>query len=647
LAINPSAFFLGVLHILLYRYTGQQDIVVGMPVIGRPDRRFEQSIGYFANLLAIRGFPQGEMAAGEFLQAMQRHLIEGMDHGAWPFATLPGQIKLPNGRAAADWLSLVQVVFGWQSFIEPQDFSAAAGVAVSHIAEVRQSGDVPLALEFHAEGDQLHLVVAFDQGCFERDTIERLVGHYLNLAAAICRQTQSPIAQLEMLGAAERCCLLDDWSGRNQPLPLATGSVVDWIAQQAVLSPEALALVIGEQRLSYRELTERAWRLASYLSTWGVKPGQAIAVLLGRSADSIVALLATLRLGLIWVPLEADCPKQRLALILADAAPVLIITETASQAPLALEDVPLVLLDRMHGAIERSPQLSDPPYIAPDSPAYLIYTSGSTGNPKGVAISHRALAVHCAAVMAHYALSPVDRVLQFAAHHVDAAIEQILPTLATGAGLVMRDQQLWSPSALAEVFSAQGVSVADLPPAYLRDVLQAWSEDWNENSNENRSKAGVTVPCPRLLIVGGEALAPELVELWRQSPLAGARFLNAYGPTEATITATICDVRAACSRIVAPDAIPGVIPVVIPIGRPLAGGWVYILDRDGNPVPEGVIGELVMGGPRVALGYRGQTPEHAALNATRFRPDAFADAGLDHRVYYSGDLARYIPGKQG
>ncbi|WP_306602431.1 non-ribosomal peptide synthetase [Azonexus sp.] len=627
LAINPSAFFLGVLHILLYRYTGQEDIVVGMPVVGRPDRRFEQSIGYFANLLAIRAFPRGDMAAGEFLQAMQLRLIEGMDHGAWPFATLPGKMKFANGRTSSDLLSLVQVIFGWQSFIEPQDFSADAGVAVRHISGARQSGDVPLALEFHAEGDQLHLVVAFDEGCFDRDTIERLLGHYQNLAAAICREKQLPIGQLDMLGAAERCCLLDDWSGRNQPLPSTTGSVVEWIVQQASLSPEATALIVGAERLSYGELTERAWRLASYLNTWGVKPGQAVAVLLGRSADSIVALLATLRLGLIWVPLEADCPRQRLALILADAAPVLIIAETASQAQLPLEDVPVVLLDRMHGAIERSPQLIEPPCVTPDSPAYLIYTSGSTGNPKGVAVSHGALAVHCAAVMAHYALSPVDRVLQFASHHVDAALEQIVPTLTVGACLVMRDQQLWSPFALAEVFSSQGVSVADLPPAYLRDVLQAWREE------------PVTVSCPRLLIAGGEALAPELLDLWRQSPLANARFLNAYGPTEATITATVCDVRAECSGDVVPNSVP--------IGRPLAGGWVYILDRDGNPVPEGVIGELVIGGPRVAQGYRGQTGEHATLNATRFRPDAFADDGLDQRVYYSGDLARYLPGAQG
>ena len=366
-------------------------------------------------------------------------------------------------------------------------------------------------------------------------------------------------------------------------------------------------------------LLERADRLAAYLATWGVHAGQPVAVLLGRGVDSIVALLATLRLGAIWVPLDGDYPDQRLAQILADAAPALIIAEAATRQRLPVEDVPVLLIDRLEAAIAACPGLVTGAAVAPNSPAYLIYTSGSTGQPKGVAVSQGALAAHCAAVVAHYGLDAGDRVLQFASHHVDAALEQILPTLASGACLVMRGGELWSPPVLAEVFARHRVSVADLPPAYLRDVLQAWAEDQ------------LTPPCPRLLIVGGEALTPELVALWRASPLAGARFLNAYGPTEATITATVAEIP--------PAGYPG----NVPIGRPLAGGWVYIVDRDGNPVPEGVVGELIIGGPRVALGYRG----HPELSAERFRPEPFAATPGESRVYYSGDLARFIPGSDG
>jgi amino acid adenylation domain-containing protein len=619
LAIDPSAFFLGLLHILLYRYTGQQDIVVGLPVLGRPDGRFAQSIGYFVNLLGIRCLPRGDMAAGTFLQSVQARLTAGLDHGAWPFAALAGQLKTATGGDSAGASLPIQVIFGWQSFLEAADFSAVAGLPVTHLAEARQVGDVPLALELYAEGDQLRLVAAFDEGRFEAGSIERLIDHYLNLARAICAAGQLPIGHLDMLGEAERQRLLDDWSGRLRPAPQRAGDVVDWIAQQAGLTPGAMALAVGEQHLSYGELWARSGRLATYLTSWGVQPGQPVAVLLGRGGDSIVALLATLRLGAIWVPLDVDYPDQRLAVILQDAAPALIIAEAATRTRLPVADVPVLLLDRLHGAIDGCSMPTEHPPCAPDHPAYLIYTSGSTGRPKGVAVSRGALAEHCAAVMAHYDLSAADRVLQFASHHVDAALEQILPTLASGACLIMRGQQLWSPPALAEVFSRHGVSVADLPPAYLRDVLLAWAEE------------SVTPPCPRLLIVGGEALTGELVDLWRASPLANARFLNAYGPTEATITATVGEIR-----LEDPAG-------SVSIGRPLAGGWVYILDRDGNPVPEGVVGELVVGGPRVALGYRG----HADLSAERFRPDPFADDRAGRRIYFSGDLARFIPGGDG
>jgi len=609
LGIDLSAFFLGALHVLLYRYSGQQDILIGMPVLGRPERRFEQAVGYFVNLLPMRNAVRGELAAGEFLRTIQKRLTAGLDHAAWPFALL---------AARADTRIPVQIIYSWQNFLTPQDLSGIAGIPVNHLAGVRQEGDVPLALEFYAEGEELRLVAAFDQGRFDPETIERLVDHYLCLVASICADTDAAIGSLDMLSATERQHLLLDWSGVRASPSLDEASVEVRIARQAMLTPDAAALVVGDQRLSYRQLQERVDQLAACLRQWGVCPGQPVAVLLKRGAGSIVALLATLKTGAIWVPLDADYPDQRLAYILADAAPALVVAEASTRGRLPVGDVPVLLIDRPRGASECL--IGNPsPVIEPDTPAYLIYTSGSTGRPKGVAVSRRALAVHCAAVMAHYRLSDDDRVLQFASHHVDAALEQILPTLASGACLVMRENEVWLPAALAELLTREGVSVADLPPAYLREVLQAWARE------------PVILSCPRLLIVGGEVLTPELVRLWQASPLAGARFLNAYGPTEATITATVHEIHG--DDLMRPS---------LAIGRPLAGGWVYILDRDGNPVPEGVVGELVIGGPRVALGYWG----HPDLAAECFRPDFNTDAA-GGRIYHSGDLASFIPGSNG
>ncbi len=612
LGIDASAFFLGALQILLYRCGGQTDFVVGMPMLNRPQRRFGESLGYFVNLLPIRAMVQGDACAGEFLRATQARLTAGLDHGAWPYALMAdrGLTRYP-----------VEVVYSWQSFLAPQDLSALAGIPVRHLAGVRQEGDVPLALELYASGDaenSLRLVAAFDRARFDAATVERLVDRYLALVAGICAEPASPVSRLDWLSVAERRCIMEQWSGRTIPPVADVAGIERRIARQAARTPDAQALVVGAQRISYGELQARTERLTACLIGQGVQPGQPVAVLLERGVDSIVALLAALRAGAVWVPLDPDSPDQRLALILKDAAPALLIAQTATRARLPAGEMPVLLVDRslpVDGVAAAVPAFD--PEFDPESPAYLLYTSGSTGRPKGVAVSRRALAVHGSAVIGHYALTADDRVLQFASHHVDAALEQILPTLAVGACLVMRENELWTPAQLAQRLSRECVSVADLPPAYLREVLQAWRRET------------VTVSCPRLLIVGGDLLTPELVRLWQASPLAGARFLNAYGPTEATVTATVHEVCAADADIGA-----------VPIGRPLAGGWVAILDRDGNPLPEGLVGELVIGGQRVANGYWNR-PD---LTAERFG----AAAGLPgERLYRTGDLARFIPGGGG
>jgi len=615
LGIHLSAFFLGVLQCLLYRLTGAPELLLGMPVLGRPERRFEQSLGYFANLLLLRGRVRGEESAAAVLTRVHGEMGEALGHGAWPFARLAPALAQGGGRPP------FQVLYSWQNFLPGDDLGALAGTPVRHLAWLRQEGDVPLALEFYGEGAGLRLVAVFDRSHFAAERVEALIDHYLALVAAVCDRPQAPVAELELLDQAASARLLQDWSGRLAPRPDPGPELLEAILARGRQDPDAPALVLeqdGEQeavQLSYRELLQRTDALAATLLAWGVAPGQPVAVLLGRGPESLVTLLACLRMGAIWAPLDADYPEQRLALILTQLAPALVVSVAAHLGRLPVDELPVLLLDRP-GSLEPAPAGMDWPELAPEAPAYLIHTSGSTGLPKGVLVSRVALASHSAAVIAHYGLEPADRVLQFAAHHVDAALEQILPTLAAGACLVLRGDAIWSPRELARVLSQQQISVADLPPAYLRDVLQAWQAE------------PVALPCPRLLIVGGEALTRELLQLWQSGPLAGARFLNAYGPTETTITATVHEVQAGAGE------------TALSIGRPLPGGWIYILDRDGRPVPEGVRGELYIGGPRVALGYRGQ-PE---LEAERFLPDPWEPGG---RVYRSGDLASFIPGSGG
>jgi len=373
-------------------------------------------------------------------------------------------------------------------------------------------------------------------------------------------------------------------------------------------------------------LLQRVHRLANHLAARGLAPGDRAGVLLERGAASIIALLAVMRAGATWVPLESGDPDRRLALVVEDARLAAIVTDVRNETRLAAlaRGVPLkISLDREHGAIEAAPLAPPASAIDADSDAYVIYTSGTTGRPKGVAVTHRAIGAHSLAAIERYSLGPRDVVLQFASHGVDAALEQILPALAAGACLVMRDGPPWSPAQFARLLKQQSVTIADLPPAYLREVLQAWQDD--------PAQAPASEHAPRLLIVGGEVLAPATVRLWRGSALAGARLLNAYGPTEAAVTCAVHELS--------PDSVPEEGP--IPIGRPLAGGSIHILDRDGNPVPEGVPGELHIGGRRLARGYLGQP----ALTRERFVAN---DPGADGSPRYrSGDIGWFMPGTNG
>jgi amino acid adenylation domain-containing protein len=620
LGISLASFFLGVLNVLLYRYAGQEDVLVAMPTAGRPSRRFEQVIGYFANLILVRTRLSGSMSAASLLQQTHAQVVDCLDHAAYPFPALARQLPQPASGTA-----LYQVSYSFQNFLDdlvPGSVVTVGGTRITHLPQLRQEGDGAFGIELVEEGERLRLVAGFDPGQFDESTARRMLGHFMQLVESVSADPSAAIASLEMLAPDERRALAL-WS-RGPALPVRDGTVVEWIRQQALATPDAPALVAAGQRLGYGELARQAHRLASHLLARGVTPGARVGVLLGRGVDSIVALLAVLQAGATWVPLEADDPDRRLSLILEDAGVAAIVTDSAGEARLATlaARVPLLVqLDRERGAIGAAEMGSPLPDIAPDSDAYVIYTSGSTGRPKGVAVTHRAIGGHCLAVIDRYALTSRDWVLQFASHGVDAALEQILPTLACGACLVLREAALWSPAQLRRVLDEHPVTVADLPPAYLREVLQAWADD--------PAQAPAAARSPRLLIVGGEVLPPATVQLWRQSPLAGARLLNAYGPTEATVTCTVHEVG---SEPLAAGA-------GVPIGRPLAGGEVVILDRDGNPVPEGVPGELHLGGMRVARGYHRQ-PE---LTRERFIANQVDGAPL----YRSGDVGWFIPGSNG
>ncbi|MBR9970322.1 non-ribosomal peptide synthetase [Magnetospirillum sulfuroxidans] len=607
LGITPAALFLGILTILLYRHGGGSDMVIGVPVLRRPTRHFATSIGYFVNMLALRCRVSGQASAADVLRDAHRRLMDGLDHGDYPFSAIARDL---GGSLHGEPPYHVSYAY--------QNFPMSAGQA-GFIAEIRQPGDGPFGLELYEDGDGLVLVAGYDGARFDAATIERLLERFARLCKAVCAKPDSPVAALELLSAAERKRLLGRWA-KPEALPPRDGLLPHWIAAQAKATPDAIAVTADGQALSYRQLSRRAHRLARYLRKRGIGPGDAVAVLLGRGADSIVAVLATLVAGGIWVPLDADAPPHRLAAMLDDCGARIIITQAALAQRLPPHAPPLIDLEADAKAIGKQKAGMPKQLPAGGDAAYMIYTSGSTGTPKGVVVSHQAIADHCRTVIDAYGLTAADVVLQFAPHVVDTALEQILPALAVGARLLLRNGPVWTADKFRRILVEQAVTVADLPPAYLREVLLAWQHDGAAPPDLP------LVPDLRLVIVGGEALPPDTVRLWHASPLAASRLLNAYGPTEATITCLLHDVD---------DAPPG---TSIPIGRPLPGTEIRIVDGNGNPLPEGVIGELLVGGSRLALGYH-HRPE---LNSEKF---IRAEDGV--RLYRTGDLAAFIPGSDG
>jgi amino acid adenylation domain-containing protein len=336
-------------------------------------------------------------------------------------------------------------------------------------------------------------------------------------------------------------------------------------------------------------------------------------VCLERSLDQVTALVGILKAGAVYVPLDPEAPHERIRYVAQDTQMPLLLTQHRLHGKVSGTRAAVVSLDRDWELIG---QQSDEEPVGPppeDQLAYVIYTSGSTGQPKGVMVERTVLAAHCRAMIEVYGLGPQDRVLQFSQYSFDASLEQILPALAAGSRLVMRGNELWSPRQLRDEVKSQQVTVMNLPPAYWQQAVREWAAAPQE-------LAGTQL---RLVIVGGDRMAADGVRQWRDLGLRGVRLLNAYGPTETTITATVGEIGPGQERIT--------------IGRPLPGRRVYILDRCGRPVPAGVVGELYIGGDLLARGYLNQ-PE---LTRQRFVPDHFA-AQPGGRLYRTGDLARYL-----
>ncbi|MDQ8728327.1 non-ribosomal peptide synthetase [Bradyrhizobium sp. LHD-71] len=593
---------------VLRRYVGQDAVCFGVTVSGRPAELpdAEEMVGLFINTLPIVDSANPQSSIGTWLRQLQEQNLALREHGWTPLYEIQ-RLAGHAGRALFDSI----LVFENYPIDEGLRGKGDRGPRLGRVEHVTPT-NYALAVAVFAGSDGLNLDFNYDRARLDGSQMMKLRGALVGLLEQIVADAGRPQG---ILGAPDKGEIqrVLEWSGPAVSLSASHPTVVAQIEATAARSPSALALVCGKEEISYGELNARANRLARRLRRHGIGPDRLVGLALGRSADMLVALLAVLKAGGAYLPLDPDYPAGRLVHMLRDSGARLVLTQHALRDRLApvldATGVEAWRLDEPHRRNEDDSNLAIE--IRPESLAYVIYTSGSTGTPKGVAVAHGPLAMHCQAIGRLYRMQATDREFQSASINFDIAHERWLVPLMTGGSLVLPPRRaLLIDDLLAEI-ERRSVTTVFLPPAYadqLSDVLRQLGR-----------KLAL-----RLCIVGGEAWSDVGVRAFRQATDVEL-LVNAYGPTETVIAPMAWTVD---ETAVAPGR-------YAPIGRPIGSRTAYILDADLNPLPVGVTGELFIGGVGLARGYLNRS----ALTAERFIPDQFGGGG--DRLYRTGDLARW------
>ncbi|WP_455912771.1 amino acid adenylation domain-containing protein, partial [Pseudomonas putida] len=599
----------GAWSLLLQRYSGQACVVFGATVAGRsaPLPGIEQQLGLFINTLPLISAASPAQSAGAWLSELQALNLSLRDHEHVPLYDIQAWAG-QQGAALFDTL----LVFENFPVADALKQGAPAGLTFGRMHNHERT-NYPLTLGVEL-GAGLRLDFSYDRAHFSEQQVKRLGANVRHLLAQMMADAGVPLGNLQLLDAAAQhdVLALSQSAGAAQ----RPQRVHERIAARAHATPDALAVQAGSEWLSYAQLNARANRLAHHLLALGVGPGQRVGLASRRGPQLIVSLLAVLKSGAAYVPLDPKYPAERLAYMLADSRLNVLLSETGLLADLPLPQG-LVRVDFSTSGEELDgyPATNPPNTAAAADLAYVIYTSGSTGLPKGVAIDHAALGQFCDSAEAYSRLSAQDRVLQFATFSFDGFVEQCYPPLCVGAALIMRGDELWDAGQLAREIVEQGVTLADLPAAY-------WYLLAKECAVDRRTLGNL-----RQVHVGGEAMSVEGIRAWHAAGLGAVRLVNTYGPTEATVVSSVHD----CQLADASDAFG------VPIGRAIAGRSLYVLDSGFELLATDGVGELCIG---AEAGLAQRYFDRPALTAERFLPDPFS-AVPGARLYRSGDLARY------
>ncbi|MFS0518986.1 amino acid adenylation domain-containing protein [Nostoc sp. UIC 10607] len=611
---------LAAFKVLLHRYTGQTDIVVGSPIANRNHSSCEGLIGFFVNNLVLRTDVSGNPSFSDLLTKVREVALGAYAHQDFPFEKLVEQLH-PERNLSQN--PLFQVIFALQN--APIQELQLKGLELSRLELEYNTARVDLEWHIWEHSQGLEVMVAYATDLFAPETIERMVDHFQTLLSGIVANPHQPISQLPLLSEVERQQLLVEWNDTAVKYP-TDKCIHSLFEEQVERTPDGVAVVFEDQQLTYEQLNCRANQLAHYLRSLGVSPEVLVGICVERSLDMVVGLLGILKAGGAYLPLDPEYPQDRLSFMLEDAQISLLLTQQRLLDRLPEHQAKLILLDETWSQIAQNNQDNPTSEAKAFHLANVIYTSGSTGRPKGVMVEHKGLCNLAQAQIQTFGLTSDSRILQFASFSFDASIWEVVMALRSGGTLYLGTKDSLLPGKpLIERLRDYSITHITLPPSALAVIPVE------------------ELPALQTIIVAGEACPAELIKQWS----IGRNFFNAYGPTEATVCATIAKCTGDDEKI--------------SIGRAIANTQVYILDSNLQPVPIGVPGELHIGGAGLARGYLNR-PE---LTTEKFIPNPFENSKFKirlgkfategnppgkfpqnsklNRLYKTGDLARYLP----
>ncbi|WP_413668446.1 amino acid adenylation domain-containing protein [Mucilaginibacter sp. Mucisp86] len=585
--------------VLLYRYSGHEDISVGTPVSGRSHQEIEGLIGFFINTLVLRNNAKGGEAFTKLLEQVKNTTLEAYNHQEVPFEKVVEAVVKERDMSHSP---LFQVMFTLQNTPEIPGLKLTGVTLGAETAEDTTSKfDISLNLVETVDG--LAGGLTYNTDLFKAQTIERMIGHFTAILQSVVQTPTEVIGRINILSAAEEEEQLKIFNATDADYP-ADKSVLDIFEQQVSQTPDAVAVTFNDETITYQQLNRKATSLAKYLRANGVKTETIIPVCTERSIEMVIGILGAMKAGGVYVPFDPEYPQDRIEYMLKDTDARLVVSSSACSNKFGKANIQVVELDRHWADIEKYEHTELNSLVAANQLAYIIYTSGSTGKPKGVMIEHRGVVNLVLAHKRDLDLKPGMRFLQFASFGFDASCNEIFSTLLTGGCVVMcAKESLLSADEFSQLLIKQKVEIAILPPAFQQFI---------ENVPDTL----------KIVISAGEALNEAAA---KQIQLQGVKVLNGYGPTECTVCAS------QTHNPIRPDGI-------ITIGKPMDNVKIYILNKEKQMGPVGITGEICIGGIQVARGYLNQP----GLTNEKFIKDPFSDVD-GARLYRTGDLGRWLP----